>query len=72
MSEWSSRPRVIPWAGRRKGTARFCLPCDAWHPLHRAVGGEAPCAHQQAARAERRDALAAGPHIRQIPRTASH
>jgi hypothetical protein len=33
VSEWSSRPRQLPPTGRRKGTARFCTLCMAWHSL---------------------------------------
>ena len=71
MSEWASRPATLPPTGRRKSTATYCLPCAAWHPTARAVGGEQTCPALEQARTERRESLFAGPHIAGPPRTAS-
>lgn len=38
-----SRLGATPWkfqglTGRRKGTSRYCVNCDAWHPTPRGLG----------------------------------
>lgn len=64
MSDWSSRPRQLPWAGRRKGTHRWCDSCQAMHRTHRAVGGEEVCPVVAATRQINRDRLYAAPFIK--------
>lgn len=64
MSDWSTRPRVVPITGRRKGTHVFCDACGVLHRTHRAVGGPDTCPAIEQARADRRHALFAAPHLR--------
>lgn len=70
MSEWASRPRVIPMAGRRKPTSIWCNHCEVLHRTERAVGGPDRCPAIEAEKAKRREALFAAPHISMPPRTA--
>jgi len=64
VSEWTSRPRTTPMAGRRKATLRYCEPCQAFHRTHRHALGEEVCAAVEADRAARRALREAGPHVR--------
>jgi hypothetical protein len=70
-TEWATRPRVTGMAGHRKATLRWCGPCQAFHRTHRHPFGEETCHALDTERASRREALAAGPAIRKIPKSTS-
>jgi len=42
-SDWASRPRTTPMAGRRKATHTWCSPCETLHRTHRHALGEEAC-----------------------------
>lgn len=69
MSDWSSRPRMTPMAGRRKPTYSWCQWCETLHRTHRHVHGAETCPDPRNADAAagRRLELFGAPHIR-IPK----